>query len=56
VSFWKARPELVGPRIREALESEPIRLAASGLAKAMAGEDGAGVAIARLEALARDPV
>jgi UDP:flavonoid glycosyltransferase YjiC (YdhE family) len=54
ISFWKATPEQVARRIREAVESEPLRTRATALASAMAGEDGTGVAMRRLESLANE--
>ena len=54
LSFWKATPEEVGSRIREALQSEPIQRGASAMADAMASEDGTGVATRRLEALVNE--
>ena len=44
ISFWKATPERVAERIREAMASEALRGAASRLAASMAREDGTGAA------------
>jgi UDP:flavonoid glycosyltransferase YjiC (YdhE family) len=51
ISFWKATPEKVGSRIREAVASESLQRRAWELANAMAKEDGTGVATRRLERL-----
>jgi sterol 3beta-glucosyltransferase/vancomycin aglycone glucosyltransferase len=52
VSFWNATPENVAARIRQAIESEPMRHKALELASAMAPEDGTGVATRLLERFA----
>ncbi len=44
VPFWKATPEHLAERIREAVVSEALRGSASRLAAAMAREDGTGAA------------
>jgi sterol 3beta-glucosyltransferase len=49
VSFWKATPEKVAARIRQAIESGPMRSKALELAGAMAPEDGTGMATRLLE-------
>ncbi len=51
LSFWKATPEKVGAMIREAVDSASLQRGASDMAKAMAGEDGSGIATRRLEGL-----
>jgi sterol 3beta-glucosyltransferase len=53
LSFWKATPEKIAPRIRQAAQSEPLRQRAAEIASAMAREDGTGTATQLLEALAR---
>ncbi|MGI5863481.1 MAG: glycosyltransferase [Myxococcales bacterium] len=50
--FWKATPESLGARIREVLGSQALRSRAAALASAVAREDGTGVALGKLEALA----
>jgi len=51
LSFWKATPEKVGALMREVASSESLQRRAAEIASAMAKEDGAGVAVGRLEAL-----
>jgi UDP:flavonoid glycosyltransferase YjiC (YdhE family) len=56
ISFWKATPERVAARIRQAVESDSLRLAAASLAAAMQKEDGTGAAVRLLEALSTSQV
>lgn len=51
LSFWKATPEQLAARIREAVGSAAMAARARELAEAVAREDGAGNAVARLERL-----
>jgi sterol 3beta-glucosyltransferase len=51
ISFWKATPDELGSRIRQAVASESLQRRASQFASAMAQEDGTGVATRRLEGL-----
>ncbi len=51
ISFWKATPEKVAARIRQAVGSESLRLAATSLGTAMEKEDGTGAAVHLLEVL-----
>jgi UDP:flavonoid glycosyltransferase YjiC (YdhE family) len=53
LSFWRAKPERVGDRIRALLASERARHSAGRLARAMEHEDGAATAARRLELLLR---
>ena len=52
LSFWKASSSQVAARIRQTLETERWRHGARALGEAMAAEDGTGVAVDRLRALA----
>lgn len=56
LSFWKATSASLGARIREAVGSEPMRRRAAELAARVAGEDGVGEAVRRLERLAAQGV
>ncbi len=49
--FWKATPDTLAARIREAVSSQALRARARVLASAVAAEDGTGVAVRRLEAV-----
>jgi hypothetical protein len=51
MSFWKATPQKVGSLVRGVLGSAPFSRRASDMAKAMAREDGTGLATRRLELL-----
>ncbi|HCF58578.1 MAG TPA: hypothetical protein DFS52_11370 [Myxococcales bacterium] len=53
MSFWKATPQTLGSQIRQALGSEALRQRAAELASRVSREDGTGVAVERLEALAK---
>jgi UDP:flavonoid glycosyltransferase YjiC (YdhE family) len=52
LSFWKATPERVGALMREVVSSVALRERAERMASSMVNEDGAGVAVRRLEVLA----
>jgi sterol 3beta-glucosyltransferase len=51
LSFWKATPAKVAALLRGVVHSAPLQQRASDMAKAMADEDGTGVATQRLERL-----
>jgi UDP:flavonoid glycosyltransferase YjiC (YdhE family) len=51
LSFWKATPQRVGALVRRVVGSAELRDRASEMARAMAEEDGTGVATHRLERL-----
>ena len=53
LGFWKATPEKLAARIREALGSEAMRKKAVELAAIAAQEDGTGAAVKALEEMAR---
>jgi UDP:flavonoid glycosyltransferase YjiC (YdhE family) len=52
LSFWKATPERVGALVREVVSAAAFRERAERMAASMSQEDGAGVAMRRLEQLA----
>jgi UDP:flavonoid glycosyltransferase YjiC (YdhE family) len=52
LSFWKATPERVGALVREVVRSAAFRDRAERMAASMSQEDGAGLAMRRLEQLA----
>jgi UDP:flavonoid glycosyltransferase YjiC (YdhE family) len=52
ISFWKATPARVAAAMRRVASSEALRTGAGAMAKAMAIEDGTGLAVRRIEGLA----
>jgi sterol 3beta-glucosyltransferase len=56
LSFWKATPDRIARVLNEVVASPALHEGAQRMAASMAREDGAAVAVLRLEALARSRV